>query len=540
MTNRQELLDRLNEISSNLEFLEILLIICDKNLNCRVDELQTRDLRKTLSENEIVFLFGLWLKNKNKGSYKINDKNELCKEVHNLMDKFHLTFISDFNYLNTIDSFYETTKNSPNAIKETIFYAGTGAYDFQFINFLSEKYELDKSWLKEHEKITTTQIQNLYIYIKTTLNFKLNVPKFRKDIVELYSFDRNNFVFKKNPEFITILDKLSFELDETLNENFNDIGELNYFRLRPVIRTENKFIIPFPYLLSETLYDSPFYWMLEDNNYKSLSLKHRGDSAENITKKILERKFGQKNVFVEVNVNKVKTETITDLDICVVYMNKMLIFQVKSKRLTQLSKNGDIEQFHKDFKLAVIEANNQAKISFPYILSNSCKLKSKITDDEIDCSKIDEIVSACIVLDNYPAITTHTRMFYFEESENIPVAISIFDLEVIIDYIKDFDMLFDYLKKREEFSKYYIADNEFSFFSMYLKNGLCKMEESDLVLIDNNFAQFFDSNYYYPLMEKYQRQLPTFIKGIGRNDFCFCGSGKKYKSCCLNLNDKNA
>ena len=27
-------------------------------------------------------------------------------------------------------------------------------------------------------------------------------------------------------------------------------------------------------------------------------------------------------------------------------------------------------------------------------------------------------------------------------------------------------------------------------------------------------------------------------KGIGRNDKCFCGSGKKYKKCCINKERK--
>jgi ankyrin repeat protein len=271
--------------------------------------------------------------------------------------------------------------------------------------------------------------------------------------------------------------------------------------------------------------------MIDDEKYQSTAAKNRGKSAENIVKSLLERKIPKENIFLEVNVNVTKNDTLTDLDVCVVSGNKMLIFQVKSKRLTQLSKKGNIDQFQKDFKLAIQDANDQATKPIPLIISNSCKLKSMSSGEDIDCKNIDEIHTACIVLDSYPAITTHTRMFFYDE-EKTPVTMSIFDLELLIEYIKDFDMLFDYIKKREEFSKYYIAETELSFFSKYIKTGLFKSSNADMEILDNDFAQIFDYDYYVPLTLKFQKEFSTYIKNIGRNDFCFCGSGKKYKNCC--------
>jgi uncharacterized protein YchJ len=29
-------------------------------------------------------------------------------------------------------------------------------------------------------------------------------------------------------------------------------------------------------------------------------------------------------------------------------------------------------------------------------------------------------------------------------------------------------------------------------------------------------------------------KLPTYIQKVGRNELCSCGSGKKFKKCCLN------
>jgi uncharacterized protein YecA (UPF0149 family) len=61
------------------------------------------------------------------------------------------------------------------------------------------------------------------------------------------------------------------------------------------------------------------------------------------------------------------------------------------------------------------------------------------------------------------------------------------------------------------------------------------MKDSDLIYLDNDFAQNFDSDYYLPLMKKYEKEFPTFLSNIGRNDFCFCGSGKKLKKCCIDI-----
>lgn len=530
MKSKTEILFELNELASSVDFLEVLLIISNTHLNCPADELATRDLKSVLNENEVTFLFGIWMKNMTKKQQGFSNKDKVAKQVHTLMDDFHLTFLPSFPKIDSKLSYHELSVMNPDMIKETIFYSGTGAYDYQMVKFLEVKYKNDEKWIKENKGFSIEQAGKLYNFIKTALTVKLNTKEF-KNLTDLYSIDFNNYVFNKHPEFKTILDLFSFNLNETLNQDFKDVGDLNQFKFRPVIKTDTKYIIPLPYLLSEALYDSPFFWMITDKEYKSIALKNRGDIAENIVKSILEKKINSSNIFIEVDVKPVKSKTITDIDICVVKDDKMLIIQVKSKRLTQLSKQGNIEEFQKDFKLAIQDANKQATEPITYILQNACTLKSKITGESVDCSKIKEIQTMCVVLDSYPSITTHTRMF-FHDTELTPIAVSIFDLELIVDYIDGFDMLYDYVQKRAKHSKYFIADNELCFFSHYLKRDLFKHPNSDMMMLDNDFAQRFDYDYYYPLMRKYQEEFPKLIKDIGRNDYCFCGSGKKFKKCC--------
>ncbi len=62
--------------------------------------------------------------------------------------------------------------------------------------------------------------------------------------------------------------------------------------------------------------------------------------------------------------------------------------------------------------------------------------------------------------------------------------------------------------------------------------GLERMPNSDITALDTNFAQYFDHYFYLPLSQQNERYFPDLLKGIEKNDFCFCGSGIKYKNCC--------
>ncbi len=534
MRDEKDIIAELNEYSSLVNFLNVLIYLTEKNLNCSVNDLSNRNFRDLLNENELAFLFGLWMKNRHKKNPSKGNTRTIADKVHCLMDEYHLTFLKYFPKPGKFKDFHVKFRTNPESVKETIFYGPTGAYDYQFLNFLETKYSKDKLWLIENKNFNPKDAKSLYINLKSIFNYKLNAKKIGENHIELYSFKFNNFLFQRNPNFVKILDSFSSYETEILNQDFNDIGDLNQFKIKPVIKTKDSYIIPLPYLLSEAIYDSPFYWMIDDEKYRSKALKNRGDIAEYIVKEILSRKIETKFIFSGVEVKKVKTKTLTDLDVCIVKDNKMLIFQVKSKRLSQLSKNGDINSFQKDFKLAVQDAHKQATLPYDLILNNECYFQLKENRQKIEFGKIDEIYSACVVLDSYPSITTHTRLFFHDEKDITPITMSIFDLEILVKYLESFEKLFDYLKKRTINSKYLIANRELDYLSAYLKNLLNRKANSDVISFDPSFAQFFDSDYYYPLMRKYENKFPEQIKDIGRNDFCFCGSGVKFKKCCYN------
>lgn len=146
-----------------------------------------------------------------------------------------------------------------------------------------------------------------------------------------------------------------------------------------------------------------------------------------------------------MKISENKRTTITDIDILVVYKSSAIIFQVKSKKLTSLSKNGNILSMKSDF-LKAVHAYHQG------ILCRECLINSSqyvfIDSDKknlIFNQKINECFIMTIVLDDYPAITHQTNIFIAQMSNDAPVAVNVFDLEIIAKYLNTPDKFLDYI-----------------------------------------------------------------------------------------------
>ena len=67
------------------------------------------------------------------------------------------------------------------------------------------------------------------------------------------------------------------------NQEFRAVGDYNAAHSHPVIRLQgNKFFLPIFFNLAKSIYESPYYWMLKDGNYKETGLSNRGDATEEI------------------------------------------------------------------------------------------------------------------------------------------------------------------------------------------------------------------------------------------------------------------
>lgn len=531
-----EILERLNEITKSYSFLYILGRIIIRDFTGSIDILFSHNNMEHLNHREFAFLMGLWLKNVDiSNHFDTETEIKVFNEVYHLMDQLHKTFIEHFVFdsQKKYDS-YEHFANGK-AFQETMFYSGTGAYDNQYRDLVTLKYKYDKNWFKKSKSFEIESLPKFYDNIKNVLQNKLNKRKFtknlsdREQIISLLCLSKKEII-EENNDFENILDCLKVDINESNNEKFNDLGDFNIYNEKPIIKIDkNIYFIPSAFALSESIYESPFYWMLNDKEYQSTALKNRGDVAEEITSKLLEPVFGINNVYQNVIINKNKNEQISDIDILAVYQNKAIIFQVKSKKLTALSKNGDFDSIKKDFKKAVQDAYEQGVICKKCLINHQdYKFPFQDVNFINKINKIHEYNIVTIVLDDYPAITHQVHILLGNKTEELPVAINIFDLELVAKYLPKPGNFIDYISRRTKYSKLYKADNEMAYLGFHLDRGLTK-HEADYAVLDYTWAQLIDRKYYNEL---YKEKINKFsMKKLQRNDPCLCHSGLKYKKC---------
>ena len=283
-----------------------------------------------------------------------------------------------------------------------------------------------------------------------------------------------------------------------LNKQFRNIGDFNLFTAKPIIEIDiNRYFIPITFSLFEAVYESPYYWMVEDKEYYNKLSHHRGKVGEEITFELLKKVFGNNRVFQSVRIESKKGYDDTDIDILCVLGSKALCVQVKSKKLTQLSRKGNFEQLQKDFKGAVQDAYNQGLICREKILEKSATFynldgtKIKITED------IEEVYILGVTTENYPSLT-HQTSILLEKEVNLPypLFLTIFDLELVLFYLDNpYDFLY-YVRQRIKLMEYFHADEEMHFLGYHLINKLWKDTKADFIHIDTSIGQQIDRNYY--------------------------------------------
>ena len=142
---------------------------------------------------------------------------------------------------------------------------------------------------------------------------------------------------------------------------FTSLSAFNAAYAYPFIRRGPDEIILLQYYgISEAFYEVPFYWMYDDESYISEALHHRGDFAESFAAERLSRVFGPDRVFQNVEIRRGKAETLGEIDVLVVFGDRVIVLQAKSKRLTLDARKGNDRALRGDFKRAIQDAVDQS------------------------------------------------------------------------------------------------------------------------------------------------------------------------------------
>lgn len=441
---------------------------------------------------------------------------------------------------------------TPDMLMEPIFYSGTGAYDFQYLEFLDKKYKHDKSWLTSKKDFDLEDAKKFVIETKRLLSEKSKnvrhyflkeseaemIERIKKElpnedvdkvlgetmpILELHQYSDLFFdltsgetgfqVFCRNlidlfcvkeseysdKKIGQLLQHFSFDYGLSVNTQFDSIGKYNKVVSHPIIRMgKDKYFVTNTFLLYQAIYEDPFHWMMEDDSYRDQLAENRGKVGEEIAYEFLSKVFGARSTYTGVKISRKKGADDTDSDVLCVLGNKALCVQVKSKGLTLLSRQGqDQEQLNKDFRLAVQEAYEQGLKVRQSILDRNAKLIDK-NGNEIKLSEeIDDVYIICLTTENYPSLIHQTHsLLDKKENDPYPLPLTVFDLDLLTHYLNDpYEFLY-YVRQRTSLMEYFRGDDEMAYLGFHLMQKLWKTPDVDFYLIDPRYTQMIDRNYY--------------------------------------------
>jgi len=319
---------------------------------------------------------------------------------------------------------------------------------------------------------------------------------FYRNLLDLFIVDISKF--DKHFEINNFMKNFSIAPKKDLNSNFETIGDYNLVNSHPIIKIDDKkYFIPITFLLSQAIYESPFYWMSSDKNYTDLASKNRGDVGEEITYDLLLKVFGKERIFKSVKITTKKGIDDTDIDVLCILGNKALCVQIKSKKLTTLSRRGGDIALISDFQKAVQEAYGQGLISRKKILERDAKFIGEDGNEIKLPEGIEEVYLMGITTENYPSLTHQTDvMLDKKEDEPFPLVMTVFDLDLISHYLPDpYDLLY-YVKQRISLMDYFKGEEEMAFLGHHLVEKLWTREGTDREMLDASLGQLIDRNYY--------------------------------------------
>ena len=397
---------------------------------------------------------------------------------------------------------YEDWMNSGRGMVEPIFYGGQGAYDFQFLEMSSKRYAADELWMRQHKGAsleafveTAKSLQSLTLKRMQAIKPGKTLQEECKAVLHAMTFGLDDLPQTGRDSLEHFIRAFSFTPGD-INQEFNSVADYNVVLSRPVmVMGGGQYCIPISPNLPKAIYDNPYYWMVDDEQYRDTALKNRGDATESITHDMLAPVFGSCRVFKGVKVTKGKAD-ITDIDVLAISGNKAVIAQCKSKKLTIDARSGEGRALRDDFTKAVQDAYDQAITARRALLDGSYRLSDARGADISLPHELDEAYILCLTGDYYPAVLTQARVFLKkQETDPHPILLSIFDLDLVSHYLSDrYDFLY-YLRQRSAYALHFMADSELSLIGFHLKHKLFPDERYDMTGVDPGYGQLVDANF---------------------------------------------
>ena len=390
-------------------------------------------------------------------------------------------------------------------LREPIFYGGESAYSFQYRDFAVERYAKDEDWLVTNKGFKIADGHKIASALARLQNRKL--------------IETRNGMAKLDPSDWTLLPGFTFSLEELTNEaalpveiveaalnsltapdgptngGFSTLGSFNIANALPILRSGAKeFISLQTYGVVEALYDSPFYWMAEDKKYRDIAFKHRGEFTEECVAARLVSVFGEANVYKNVDVFDGKSR-VCEVDILVLFADRALVIQCKSKKLTLEARKGNDLQLRGDFKKSVQDAYDQAVLCAGALNDAGLRFVTEAGSD-LEVPNISEAYPICVVSDHYPALAVQARHFLEYQHDDViqaPLVTDVFLIDVLAEMLPNPLWLLSYINRRANFDQRVMSVNELTILAFHLTRNLWVEDDLNMMILTDDLAIELDT-----------------------------------------------
>lgn len=474
-----------------------------------VDDLAEQYTHDRLIRTEISTLLGLMLKSSVDFTIpKPNILQEYIDATDKLLKELHQSMYAPATaiFMDIIENKKDDNPFTKGAfLREAIFYAAESAYDYQYLDFFVKKYQNDDEWLIVNKGFSIQDIEVvinaiLYIQHQKLHDFAEKLIKIHPDkwtTLDIFSFsiDEIERITDVSPELIIKILR-EFIAGDT-NEQFVSLGDYNLVNAKPIIQQDDSTYILFQhYGLLEAAYESPFFWFkqVDEQYFKTTATKNRGDFTENFSYEVLLKIFGGNKVFKNIDIYD-KKKKVGEIDVLVVFANRAIVLQAKSKKLTIDARKGNDKLLAEDFKKAIQGAYDQGLNCAKFIQNEQYKLMDTYHNEISIRNDFKEIYIFCIVSDHYPALAFQTQQFLKYEETNIikpPFVMDIFLLDVMAEMLSNPLYFLNYVNIRTNHFKKLIAHSELTILSYHLKRNLYLSDEFSLMFINDDVSSDLD------------------------------------------------
>lgn len=391
------------------------------------------------------------------------------------------------------------------AMREPIFYGGESAYVFQYRDLSVPKYAADNAWLLANKGFEIADAHAVVQAIALLQNEKATrfcnasgpaADWFGVDLLATYTFSEAEIAQSSAVPLERVQAILAaFTLTHD-NAAFTSLAESNAIYAQPLLAAGNASVLQFlPYASAEALYESPFYWMMDDKPYRATAAMHRGEFTEAFAVRRLRNIFGNARVHHSVRLVRKKGKLAGEIDALVVYGNRLIVVQIKSKRLTQEARKGNDQKLQDDFAKAIQEAYDQGHSCAALILEGQCELTLADGQTLVLPAVPKEIFLFTVVADHYPALSFQAGQFLKRRKHpNVhpPFVMDVFLLDAMTEMLESPLRFLTYVALRVRHADRLFVNHELTALGYHLKGNLWLEEDLSVAMLHDDLAADLD------------------------------------------------